>query len=861
MDLGHVLVGRERLLSIIEDTLLRTGSTPVLLEGPVGVGKSAVLRTAGEQLVARGLAPIELRTAASSAVPHAAILDLLPEGARGPIPELFRTVFTHLASGGRTPIALIDDAHHLDAASLELVDDAVRQRALLVLGTVRTGHPRATAMRDWVDRHGGQWIEVPPLTAPQTAALAATITGGRIGAVTLDQLQTRSGGNPLQVQETVRAALETGVLHPDPDGTFRARTDLPMIPSLLDAVHARLASLPPRARQAAEILALGQPLRPDVLRRVAVDQGIVQTLDRAGILREDTWGLWLDHPLHAETVLRELPDDRRRRHLQRLLDAVAADPQRDRGLEVRLAAWQHELGGQLSVIARIQAARTAIVVGEFDLADDLLADLDGIDTELIRAEAASIRGAPAAALQRLDALTGTTEQHMARIALLRSQIHLIAQGRADLAASALANVDTARVEPALVSELRAANALVLLLIGRTEDAAALAREVTDDTPVSARITTLVATSIAEMLLGDLDTADRQADLGLHLIRSLPHPALLPFSEVQLEDSRIYVQLYRGHIGAALRRCRREQQDHLRRGGAVSGLWASMRGHAELFAGHLRTARDVASDAVALTRQEDPLGHGGLTMADQALATVMLGDVDGTTVLLEQLVNRPDATSPRVAANLARIQAWHQAITGETAAAIETAMDGAHAANDAGYRTWGLFAAHDAVRFGGLDGAASVLDVLNVAARGVRGGPFLLDLVAHAHAAAADDVDALERVATRLGRYGATLHAAEAYLHAAAAAHRAGDPRRAVRLRRSSREQTDEPAWTLRGVPDLPALTRRERQIADLAAEGQSNQRIADLLSLSIRTVENHLATVYAKLGISGRPELEMALGA
>ncbi len=57
------------------------------------------------------------------------------------------------------------------------------------------------------------------------------------------------------------------------------------------------------------------------------------------------------------------------------------------------------------------------------------------------------------------------------------------------------------------------------------------------------------------------------------------------------------------------------------------------------------------------------------------------------------------------------------------------------------------------------------------------------------------------------------------------------------------------------APPVPnqdwGLSRREAEIAALAAERRSNQEIADQLILSERTVKNHLNRVYDKLGIPG----------
>ena len=55
------------------------------------------------------------------------------------------------------------------------------------------------------------------------------------------------------------------------------------------------------------------------------------------------------------------------------------------------------------------------------------------------------------------------------------------------------------------------------------------------------------------------------------------------------------------------------------------------------------------------------------------------------------------------------------------------------------------------------------------------------------------------------------------------------------------------------------LTNREREIALLAADGLTTRVIAERLYLSARTVDNHLARIYTKLGITNRSELAATL--
>jgi LuxR family maltose regulon positive regulatory protein len=49
-----------------------------------------------------------------------------------------------------------------------------------------------------------------------------------------------------------------------------------------------------------------------------------------------------------------------------------------------------------------------------------------------------------------------------------------------------------------------------------------------------------------------------------------------------------------------------------------------------------------------------------------------------------------------------------------------------------------------------------------------------------------------------------------------------------------------------------ALTRREREVLRLLAQGRSNDDIATELVLSVRTVESHVASIYSKIDVSGR---------
>ncbi len=114
----------------------------------------------------------------------------------------------------------------------------------------------------------------------------------------------------------------------------------------------------------------------------------------------------------------------------------------------------------------------------------------------------------------------------------------------------------------------------------------------------------------------------------------------------------------------------------------------------------------------------------------------------------------------------------------------------------------------------------------------RFGTPLLEAAAHEIAGDAEAALALYR------RCGATHHVERLAGRGAAAA-----PRVALR-------SLEEPS-------ELAALSFREREIVELAADGRSNLKIARSLSISHKTVEKHLGSAFQKLGlfIASRREL------
>ncbi len=66
---------------------------------------------------------------------------------------------------------------------------------------------------------------------------------------------------------------------------------------------------------------------------------------------------------------------------------------------------------------------------------------------------------------------------------------------------------------------------------------------------------------------------------------------------------------------------------------------------------------------------------------------------------------------------------------------------------------------------------------------------------------------------------------------------------------------DLPSTLVREETSSEPLTPREMEILKLIAEGHTNREVADILHISVRTVESHRANLTGKLGFSSRVDL------
>jgi DNA-binding CsgD family transcriptional regulator len=267
-------------------------------------------------------------------------------------------------------------------------------------------------------------------------------------------------------------------------------------------------------------------------------------------------------------------------------------------------------------------------------------------------------------------------------------------------------------------------------------------------------------------------------------------------------------------------------------------------------GQLATARESARRAVEATSEEADRTPAGLVqhaLARAARGQVELARGDPKTALVDLLecgrrladaeIRNPALAPWRSLAAVATLRLGDRPDAARLAAE-ELELAGAFGAP----RAVGLALAAVAAagerdkRSAGLQEAAAALER----------SPGLLD---HAHV--------LAGLGAELRRLGHRRASREALRRSLDIAVRCGADALARRARQELVAAGARPRRTR--ISGAGSLTPRERQVAELAAEGQSNRAIADRLIVSQKTIEWHLANAYRKLEIRSRAALTRSL--
>jgi DNA-binding CsgD family transcriptional regulator len=547
---------------------------------------------------------------------------------------------------------------------------------------------------------------------------------------------------------------------------------------------------------------------------------------------------------------------------------VERDGTRRREDALLVASWRLEAGDVADVDLLVRAARLARYAHDFAQVEQLAraAHRESPSTEAayLWGEALYERGA----FDEAESVLGPADEAAAAahdatpaavdVANVRAVNLMWGLQRADDALAVRQRARASAPTPEAAALLIAGEASVLTFSGLPGDAVAfLAASATVDEP-RARVARAIAEAPALAFSGRtsdaLDIARRgfTEHTAIGNVGALPHPGSHIVAQVlALAEA--------GALAEALELAGVMHEIAVADGVPIPRMWATLNlGRVVLFTGRPATARRWFMECAALAGTTGFVAIRRLALSGVGMCAAQLGDVDAAIVASEEVAPvAGDRTF--VAPELWLGPAWTAHAQADPARARELLRTGADDAARSGHRTSESWLLHDLARLGAPEAVTARLGEL----AGACDSPLVTTRAMHADALARHDAAALAQTVEEFAALEAMLYAAEAAVAAGDAFRRAGDTRSSTAMQERAAalvglcENARTPALLSAG--DVVPLTRREREIATLAADGLSSKDIAERLFLSARTVDNHLQRVFTKLGVTRRAELAGAL--
>jgi len=477
----------------------------LLVHGPVGSGKSALLGLAAARAAELGLTvldasgipsesnvawsglasllrPVEHQLAklpVALAAPLAAVMSLGPpaEGDRFTIGAATLAVLAGAAASAPV-LVVVDDVQWLDAASAQAVLFAgrrLRAEGIVVLLARRDGDApdQGPLDLDWADS-----IELKPLSTAAAAALLAKESPGPLSPSVREEVLGTASGNPQALVSIARLLT---------DDQRRGRAPLPdplPAPSALErALTHRLCRLPASTRRALTVVAAHG--RGDIgpiaaaLRHLELEPTDLAPAETMGVVTITPGHVAFEHPLARSAAYHAAaPPERRAAHAA--LAVALRDEQtlegRARHLAAAATAPDEDVAASLAAAAD-QASRCGAHVVASDLAERA-ASLSPEATDrdrrrILAADLALVGGATTRAAALLEAVGEPGDLSLrVRAAHVRGRLAAVAGGtRPAVDALVAAASEAAPTDPAGASTLLVQAAAAALSTGRHRQAA------------------------------------------------------------------------------------------------------------------------------------------------------------------------------------------------------------------------------------------------------------------------------------------------------------------------------------------------------------------------------------------------------
>ncbi|MFT3715878.1 MAG: helix-turn-helix transcriptional regulator [Gordonia sp. (in: high G+C Gram-positive bacteria)] len=745
-------------------------------------------------------------------------------------------------------ILVVDDADLLDDASVSAVAEAMATARVPVLLTVGATRP-AAPLDDLLNAPDVTTITLGDLDRTETGELIAAAVGGPVDPGTVGRLWLATRGTPGYLRAMISQALSTGALA----RRFGIWTldDEPEIPGeLRDRIGARLRAAGPGATEVVDALVEAGDLSVETLEMLTDADAVTAALDAALIVVDDPAPgsgpvAAVAHPM-ITAARRTSAGIAHRRRLRDTLVAALRDvdlSRRTLSVELGLASLAVEEPGFADrdhVLVR--GADAAVRTLDFPLAVRYCREVGPgpFRTAALLTEgyiSAQIGHGDDSEAALLAAARSADEPVIVEVATML-RVYNQVTGRGDLR-RAREIVDESAASGALsASSGRAALGFVLAADGEATQACRVLEPLSTagDLTELARMFFTMGAVIAGGDTGRTGLVDDAMAIG---DQQADRWRMAPHQRVALGCLEIQARHLCGDIGGAARAL----DEMVRR---IPGLPGPGTHWLTGLAGLTALAECRMADAVAHLRT----ALDGLDRAGQpefvrypfwlacAEAAAQGGDTGTADAMLAQLDQARGETYEFFRPRVGVIRAWREAGLGLLESAVALAGDAAGLARSRGQLAQEAYCLETVVRLGDpapADRLAALADELPQCPRAAL-------LAAHARALGAGDPEALTTAAAASRAARLVGAATDADAQATLLLRQRGRQGAALSaLQRASATTTTHGIRTVavQAASSADGLTPRQREIVRLVEAGLSNQQIADITGLSVRTVEGH----------------------